>query len=54
MMRLWKDERKTSPEIGHLLSFSPKTVRNRLSKLRKALGEELVPNRTRRRRARAL
>src|SRR4051812_29367660 len=47
MVRLWTRERKTAREIAESLSPSPSRVRNRLSELRRILGEDAVPNRAR-------
>jgi hypothetical protein len=50
MVRLWTLEGKTGPEIADKLSLSASRVRNRLSELRKVLGEDKVPSRARPRR----
>jgi len=42
-VRLWCEEKLSSPSIGDRLNFSPKTVLNRLSELRKKHGPEVVP-----------
>jgi hypothetical protein len=47
-LRLWW-EGLTCPEIGRRLSQAPKTVRNRLTLLRKAYGTDVVPTNRRRR-----
>ena len=47
-LRLWWDG-LTCPEIGRRLSQAPKTVRNRLTMLRKEYGTEIVPTNRRRR-----
>jgi hypothetical protein len=47
-LRLWW-EGLTCPEIGRRLSQAPKTVRNRLTLLRKEYGTDVVPTNRRRR-----
>jgi hypothetical protein len=47
-LRLWW-EGLTCPEIGRRLSQAPKTVRNRLTMLRKQYGTDIVPTNRRRR-----
>ncbi len=48
MVRLWR-EGYTAEQIAEEMSFTPKTVNNRICELRKTFGDNVVPYRSRRR-----
>jgi hypothetical protein len=50
MIRMWALEHKTGPQIANIVGLSKSRVSNRLSELRKLLGEDIVPNRGKRQR----